>query len=815
MSTSEAKPISAAQLEEMEAQRKEEAAAAVQKVEAAEEAAVASALNQLFDQPRDPSAPPGMLGATTVKTETGPVKVAAFSPEALARAGGVARVGSGRNGEESAAELEVSSDLLAEAAASSGISGPILLSMGSLNDQAVANLKTDHPLAQGRRLASALKSQAVSINFRDETGKKISVKNLQTPMKIILKVQDASARCAYWDEVNSQWSEEGVTTSDEVAPESSIICLTTHLSLFGGVVNAVVRNVALALECSTLSSVMDDAAFQKLFDGEWLAKPQSVVSILFMIISIASVLVALRCDHQSEQLLPSQDREEMLMRVKAGQSEEEEAGAEPEASLQQTLFQQVRSAAEQVLDFLAQASGGNGFLEAVKEGVANAQTAAVNRGLSTLQAFRSRTDQASMNIVHLHGESQKDPPSDVQHANMAIPRLDAHNMASRSLEAGCCQPITKSPSGSSFGSSDRSCEADQDGDLSLESFEDLSAKEIAPPRPTTLPPCSNHPTPPTQRAPSAYSEMEVEPMRFSRPRASIQEGFRQMRQSIQMVIQNLTHADALYEKVSKDRRGAAQEYLQRGWLRRVLLLLPAGHAWLKIQRFSIVLPYSVRVALICMKLISCGFLSALFFASAAPAPDADPDCAPPSDEFAKLVQTATVGIVSAVLGDGLILVLFFTRKLRVVERPLWTEEMKSRQRCWWRVRSIVFWVVAVAYSSFCQLYICLFLATVRDADAQQWLESVGVSLLQDLLLKPFLFALIVASMSTIVLACNARVRRKLEAQWLEEENKVQDFRDSLRSIRSSRKQVKKQAKEAKNQEAAEFSVVLPGMPSSY
>lgn len=59
----------------------------------------------------------------------------------------------------------MSSDLLAEAAASSGISGPILLSMGSLNDQAVANLKTDHPLAQGRRLASALKSQAATLDI--------------------------------------------------------------------------------------------------------------------------------------------------------------------------------------------------------------------------------------------------------------------------------------------------------------------------------------------------------------------------------------------------------------------------------------------------------------------------------------------------------------------------------------------------------------------------------------------------------------------------------------------------------------------------
>ena len=59
-------------------------------------------------------------------------------------------------------------------------------------------------------------------------------------------------------------------------------------------------------------------------------------------------------------------------------------------------------------------------------------------------------------------------------------------------------------------------------------------------------------------------------------------------------------------------------------------------------------------------------------------------------------------------------------------------------------------------------WILSFLANVSGADAQKWLESTGVSLLQDLVLKPALLASGYATLSTLVLFCNPRVKK----QWI-------------------------------------------------
>ena len=75
--------------------------------------------------------------------------------------------------------------------------------------------------------------------------------------------------------------------------------------------------------------------------------------------------------------------------------------------------------------------------------------------------------------------------------------------------------------------------------------------------------------------------------------------------------------------------GAATSFLQSGFLCRLGMLLPAGHTWLKIRQMSVLIPYSVRVALIGMKVISAAAMGALFFSSSAPTPDSDPDCTPP------------------------------------------------------------------------------------------------------------------------------------------------------------------------------------------
>ena len=111
--------LSAEEVEALETQRKEQAAAAVAAVDAAVDAAVQEALSDLFGGNADTSNP-GVLGEVSVQSPVGPVKLAAFSEASLAAAGGVATV-SGGNGNESAA-MEVNSALLGE------VGGNVLLS---------------------------------------------------------------------------------------------------------------------------------------------------------------------------------------------------------------------------------------------------------------------------------------------------------------------------------------------------------------------------------------------------------------------------------------------------------------------------------------------------------------------------------------------------------------------------------------------------------------------------------------------------------------------------------------------------------------
>jgi len=225
---------------------------------------------------------------------------------------------------------------------------------------------------------------------------------------------------------------------------------------------------------------------------------------------------------------------------------------------------------------------------------------------------------------------------------------------------------------------------------------------------------------------------------------------------------------ALRGNVQRSGSGAATSFLQSGFLCRLGMLLPAGHTWLKIRQMSVLIPYSVRVALIGMKVISAAAMGALFFSSSAPTPDSDPDCTPPEDQWERLLQTVIVGLVTAFLSDGIIFILFMVQRKSVVRRKEWTERAKARQRMWWRFRTGAFWLLTFLYSCGCQLYTLLFLANVRKVDSDKWLESFLWTLFQDLLLKPFLVALILTTMSSLVLCCRPSIGRTIEAEWTEE-----------------------------------------------
>eukprot|EP00434_Breviolum_minutum_P033669 symbB.v1.2.029793.t1/scaffold3289.1/size59672/2 len=132
-----------------------------------------------------------------------------------------------------------------------------------------------------------------------------------------------------------------------------------------------------------------------------------------------------------------------------------------------------------------------------------------------------------------------------------------------------------------------------------------------------------------------------------------------------------------------------------------------------------------------------------------------------------MVQSVTVGFVTAFLGDGIIFILFLVQRKSVVYRTEWTEARKARQRFWWSFRICAFWVISILYTSFCNIYAWLFLANVREEDADKWLQGVLWTLFQDLILKPLLVAVILATMSSLLLCCRPSLRRKVRAQWEE------------------------------------------------
>jgi len=714
----------------MEARRKEEAKQAVAAVEAAETAAVLEAFSQIFSSGNRSDTPPGLLGEALMKTDAGPVKVAALSVEALAAAGEPAKISAG---EDSSAEVEVDAGLLGEVAASAG-GETVLLSLAELRGKAAGSLQSDNVLAESGapRLASALRSQPLSINFRRTDGSKIDVKNLQQPMKMVLQVDDPNATCAFWDEDLAKWSSEGVETLPSESP-GTLVCRTRHLSIFGGVISVVLKNVVVALECSTFSTLMDAAAFEKLGQPDWLQQPPGVVSICILVFSTLGVCLAGRADKKTLLQIPWAATESMLMRVKEtpkakdegeevdGEEvdvedeveevdvEDGEEGAKDEEATQKaedskkskseakdkkdsaaggdwelpSIFRTLRGLVESLLDTVSQATGGENFVDEIKEAVSNAETGTINRSIGMIQSHRSGACQATISVVKTGmDEVQKDTE------------------------------VRRRPTGE-----------DQGG----------------------------------------RSKPEF------RGRATVRASIREMVEVAGRLRHSaLAKVNTLLGDAQQNGTGAATSFLERGFLYRLALLLPAAHTWLKLRQMSVLIPYSVRVALIAMKVTSAEALGALFFSSSAPTPDSDPKCSPPSDNFERTVQSVTVGFVTAFLGDGIIFILFLVQRKSVVYRTEWTEARKERQRFWWRFRICAFWVISILYTSFCNIYAWLFLANVREEDADKWLNGILWTLFQDLILKPFLVAVILATMSSLLLCCRPSLSRKIRTQWEEE-----------------------------------------------
>ena len=161
---------------------------------------------------------------------------------------------------------------------------------------------------------STLVGQSISIEFRTSGGSRLEINNLAEPMEFLLPVTEENATCAYFDEESLRWSTEGVETL--ATSSGQIICRTSHLSIFGGVLGFVLGNIASVLKCSTASQIFSAEGVAKLGQHEWLSHSASVVVFVCCFCFVVGFCLAVRLDTKVNNAIPWEHKEPLLLRTK-------------------------------------------------------------------------------------------------------------------------------------------------------------------------------------------------------------------------------------------------------------------------------------------------------------------------------------------------------------------------------------------------------------------------------------------------------------------------------------------------------------------
>lgn len=173
---------------------------------------------------------------------------------------------------------------------------------------------------------------ALNLDLSFLGGDKISVNGLTEPIALSLPVNvTPGMKCAYFDEEKKEWSTDGVTV-DETAPAGALVCLTTHLSLFGAIVQGLVATIV----CSQLS-LLNLEAIGELVVGTWYTGVGSIIVWCTLLMTMATFVAAAIIDRGRSKrhswnhaflLVPSMSAQEEA-ELQAANSIEENPAARP------------------------------------------------------------------------------------------------------------------------------------------------------------------------------------------------------------------------------------------------------------------------------------------------------------------------------------------------------------------------------------------------------------------------------------------------------------------------------------------------------
>lgn len=179
-------------------------------------------------------------------------------------------------------------------AGDNGASDTVVLVVAALNSAAAEGFGgTDGSSAPGPSTISGQVTTrclaAVSVDLVSALRGMLAVSGLLEPIALVLPVNfTPGLKCAYWEDGAASWSTAGVETTHDA--ENRVKCLTTHLSLFG----AIVQGFVTTAECSQVS-LLNTAAMALVFQGNWATTPGALalwaVLVLLLVMQVAAACI--------------------------------------------------------------------------------------------------------------------------------------------------------------------------------------------------------------------------------------------------------------------------------------------------------------------------------------------------------------------------------------------------------------------------------------------------------------------------------------------------------------------------------------------
>lgn len=240
-------------------------------------------------------------------TSVGVVTVVLFTPAvAHASGAGVTLNAAGQNGSD-AATVMLPTSLLLHALAGANGSGQVSIALTALSSESASQLG----IAEGA--GPALASQPVSISLYGEMGDELKIENLVEPVQVLFQsVATEGAKCAYWDEASSAWSDKGMTRVSDASMPNALICNTSHLTIFGAVVGEFIsafEDMASVLICSNARALLSAKAFSSLINSSrWQHSLPAGLLWASLALSFLAIAIARVGDLMTKHDLPDQDR---------------------------------------------------------------------------------------------------------------------------------------------------------------------------------------------------------------------------------------------------------------------------------------------------------------------------------------------------------------------------------------------------------------------------------------------------------------------------------------------------------------------------